>query len=172
MFPNFLKSYVLSNETNPWRWTFKLKIITILRLLHFLFLVELLLFSARAFSILHFFCSLTSHIKTYPSSVETLIKPWKSCNNRLIEIKLSSYSNTSNGNDFIVLFKIRLPRFIKRLFLRSNSNLLDSAAKLSKLSKIIAQLHCKRWSDIAGCLTFFKSFPVRIEAPMCSATLL
>ena len=53
------------NEANPWRWTFKLKMIIILQLIHFLFLVELSLFSTRAFSKLHFF-SLTRHIKVYP----------------------------------------------------------------------------------------------------------
>ena len=79
----------------------------------------------------------------------------------------------TNGKDFIVLllFKIGLSRFIKRLSLRSNLNLLDSAAKMSKLSKFIVQLHCIRWSDIADCLTFFRRFPVRLEIPKCSAAL-
>ena len=67
---------------------------------------------------------------------------------------------------FIVLIKIGLSRFIKRLSLRSNLNLLDSAAKISKLSKFIVQLHCNRWLDIADCLTFFRRFLVRFEIPM------
>ena len=67
---------------------------------------------------------------------------------------------------FIVLLKIGLSRFIKRLSLRSNLNLLDSAAKISKLSKFIVQLHCNRWSDIADCLTFFRRFLIRLEIPM------
>ena len=57
-------------ETNPWRWTFKLKIISP-STNPFLFLVELSLFSTRAFSKLHFFSSLAWHFKTYPSSVST-----------------------------------------------------------------------------------------------------
>ena len=62
--------------------------------------------------------------------------------------------------------------FIKRLFLRSNLNLLDSAAKILKLSKFIMQLHCNSWSDIADCLTFFGHFPVRLEIPMWSPFVL
>ena len=58
------------NETNPWRWTFKLKIISP-STNPFLFLVEFSLFSTRAFSKLHFFSSLTWHFKSYPSSVST-----------------------------------------------------------------------------------------------------
>ena len=56
------------------------------------------------------------------------------------------------------MFKIGLSSFIKRLSLRSNLNLIDSAAKISNLSKFIVQLHCNRWSDIADCLTFFRRF--------------
>ena len=48
-----------------------------------------------------------------------------------------------------------LARFIRRLSLRHNLNLLESATKLSKLSKFIVQLLCNRFSDIADCLTFF-----------------
>ena len=71
----------------------------------------------------------------------------------------------------MVLFKIGLSRFIKKLSLRSNLNLLQSVAKMLKLSKFMAQLHCNKWSDIADCLTFLRHFPVRLEIPMCSATL-
>ena len=62
-------------------------------------------------------------------------------------------------------FKIGLSHFIKRLSLRSNLNLLDSAAKISKLSKFMVQLHSNRWSDIADWLMFFRHFLVRLEIP-------
>ena len=94
----------------------------------------------------------------------------KSDNHVILEMKLSSYSKSSNGNDFIV-FKIGLSRFINKLSLRSNLNLLQSVAKMLKSSKFMAQLHCNRWSDIADCLTFLRRFPVRLEIPMCSAAL-
>ena len=71
---------------------------------------------------------------------------------------MPSYSNTSNGNNFVVLLKIGLSRFIKGLYIRSILNLLDSAAKISKSSKFIVQLHCNRWSDIADCLMFLGVF--------------
>ena len=83
--------------------------------------------------------------------------------------KLSSYSKNSNGNDFIILFKIGLSRFINKLFLKSNFNLLESVAKGLKSSKFMAQLHCNRWSDITDCLTFLKLFPIKSEIPMCLA---
>ena len=47
----------------------------------------------------------------------------------IVEIKLSSQSKSSNGNDFIVLLKISFLRFINRLFLRLNMILLKAAAK-------------------------------------------
>ena len=90
-------------------------------------------------------------------------------NHVILEIKLSFYSKSSNGNDFIVLFEIGLSRLINKLSLRSNLNLLQSVAKMLKSSKFMAQLHCNRWSDIADCLTFLRCFPVRLEIPMCSA---
>ena len=49
--------------------------------------------------------------------------------------------------------------------------ILDSAAKISKSSKFIVQLHCNRRSDIADYLTFFRRFPVRLEIPMYSAAV-
>ena len=55
--------------------------------------------------------------------------------------------------------------------LRSNLNLLDSAAKISKLLKFIVQLQCNRWSDIADYLTVLRRFPVKLEIPICSAAL-
>ena len=88
----------------------------------------------------------------------------KSDNHVILEMKLSSYSKSSNGNDFIV-FKIGFSRFINKLSLRSNLNLLKSVAKMLKSSKFMAQLHCNRWSDIADCLTFLRRFPVRLENP-------
>ena len=48
-----------------------------------------------------------------------------------MEIKLPLQSKSSNRYNFIVLFKIGLSRFIKALFFRSNSNLLESAGKTS-----------------------------------------
>ena len=47
----------------------------------------------------------------------------------ILEIKLSK---SFNGNDFIALFKIGLSSFINKLSLRSNSNLLQSVAKMLK----------------------------------------
>ena len=32
-------------------------------------------------------------------------------------------------------------------------------------------LHCNWWSDIAGCLTFLRYFPVNLEIPLCSVAL-
>ena len=52
---------------------------------------------------------------------------------------------------------------MKRLSLRSNLNLFDSVAEISKSSKFIVQLHCNRWSDIADCITVFRRFPVRLD---------
>ena len=94
----------------------------------------------------------------------------KSGNHVILEIKLSSSSKFSNGNDFIVLFKIGFSRFINKLSLRSNLNLLQSVAKMVKSSKFMAQLHCNRWADITDCLTHFRRFTVRLE--MCSAALI
>ena len=64
--------------------------------------------------------------------------------------KLSSESKSSNGNDFIVLFKVDLLHFI-------NINLLESVAKMLK--------------SIAECFTFLRRFPVRLEIPMRSLAL-
>ena len=51
--------------------------------------------------------------------------------------KLNCHLN-HNGNDFIVLLKIGLSRFINKLTLRRNLNLLQSVAKMLKLSKLMA----------------------------------
>ena len=59
-------------------------------------------------------------------------------NHVIIEIKLSTQSKSPK--DFIVLFNRDLSHFIKGLSLRSNLNLLECAAKTSKLSKFIVQL--------------------------------
>ena len=48
-------------------------------------------------------------------------------------------------------FKIGLSRFINKLSLGSILNLLQSVAKILKSSKVMVQLHCNRWSDIADC---------------------
>ena len=53
--------------------------------------------------------------------------------------KLNCHRN-HNGNDFIVLLKIGLSRFINKLTLRRNLNLLQSVAKMLKLSKLMAKL--------------------------------
>ena len=58
-----------------------------------------------------------------------------------------------------------MSRFINKLSLRSNLNLLQSVAKMLKSSKFMAQLHCNRWSDIADYLTFFKAFSCKIGDP-------
>ena len=69
----------------------------------------------------------------------------------------------------MVLFKIGLSRFIKKLFLKSNLNLQQSVAKILKSSTFMAQLHCNRWSDVADCLTLLRcKFPVRLKIPICS----
>ena len=72
-------------------------------------------------------------------------------------------------NSLIVLFKIGWSRFINKLTLRYNLNLLESAAKIWKLSKFMAQLHCNKWSDIGDCLTLLSLFPLISEIPMCLA---
>ena len=51
---------------------------------------------------------------------------------------------SSNGKEFIVLFKIGLQSFINKLSLRMNLNLLKFTTKLLKSSTFMAQLHCKR----------------------------
>ena len=71
----------------------------------------------------------------------------------------------------MVLFKVGISHFINKFPYRSNLNLLQPVAKMLKSSKFKAQLHSNRWSDIADCLTFLRRFPVRLEIPMCSATL-
>ena len=48
--------------------------------------------------------------------------------------------------------------FINKLSLRSNVNLLESTAEISKASKFITQLHGNGWSDTADCLTFLGVF--------------
>ena len=83
----------------------------------------------------------------------------------ILEIKLSFQSNSSNGNSFIVLFKVGLSHFINKHSLRSNFNLLESIAKILKSSKFTTQLHCNGWLDIADCLTFFKTFSCKIGDP-------
>ena len=80
-----------------------------------------------------------------------------------------------------------MSRFINKLSLRSNLNLLESIAKMLKLSKFMAQLHCNRWPKIVwpfnvfkvfnvfvkyGCLTFLRCFSVRLEISLCSAALI
>ena len=44
----------------------------------------------------------------------------------------------------------------------------ESGAKIPKSSKVIGELHCNRWSDIANSLAFLIHFPVRFEVPMRS----
>ena len=51
-------------------------------------------------------------------------------NHFIAEIKTVTLS--SNKNDFMVLFKIGLSRVINRLYLRSDLNLLEFTAKISK----------------------------------------
>ena len=89
----------------------------------------------------------------------------------ILEIKLSFQSNSSNGNNFIVLFKVGLSHFINKHSFRSNFNLLESIAKILKSSKFTTQLHCNGWLDIADCLTFFKTFSCKIGDPhlFCSS---
>lgn len=63
-------------------------------------------------------------------------KPWQSFDNRNKTVILI--------NDFIVLFKIGLSHFMKRLPFTSNLNILESEAKISRSSKFIVQLQCNR----------------------------
>ena len=89
-------------------------------------------------------------LKTYPSSSVHRMKlplyiKTKSDNHVILQIKLLFQSKSSNGNNFIVLFKIGLPHFINKLSLSSNLNLLQSVAKMLKSSDFMAQLHCNRW---------------------------
>ena len=50
----------------------------------------------------------------------------------------------------------------------SSLKLLVSEAKTSKLSKLMKQSHCKRWSEIADSFIFFTHFSVKLEMPICS----
>ena len=160
---NTRNSYLKLKHPN---WLYK----TILRLSH-LSKAELLLFSTRSFSKLYFLFSLMWHFKhilalpVHPTKLLSYTTK-KPVNQLILEIKLSSKG--FSGNNFIVLFKLVLPCFINQFSLRSSLNLLESVAKMLKSSKFIVQLHCKRWSNIAGCLTFFRCFPVRLDIPMCS----
>ena len=69
----------------------------------------------------------------------------------------------------MVRFKIGLSRFINRLSLMSSLNLLVSKAKTSKLSKLMTQSHCKRWSETADFFIFFTCFSVELEVSVCFA---
>lgn len=68
---------------------------------------------------------------------------------------MSSQSKSPDANDFIVLFKKDWSLFNK-----------------FNLPKLIAKLHCKRWSDIAEPLIFLRRVPIRPEISMSSVTLL
>ena len=63
----------------------------------------------------------------------------------------------------MVRFKIGLSRFIKRLSLMSSLQLLVSEAKTSKLSRLMTQSQCKRWSQTADSFIFFTRFSVKLE---------
>ena len=71
----------------------------------------------------------------------------------------------------MVPFKIGLSRLINRLSLMSSLKLLVSVAKTSKLSKLMTQSHCKRWSETVDSFIFFTRFSVKLEIPICSAAL-
>ena len=71
-------------------------------------------------------------------------------------------------NGLIVLFKIGHV-LLTNSPLDMTLNLLESAAKIWKLSKFMAQLHCNKWSDIGDCLTLLSLFPLISEIPMCLA---
>ena len=71
-------------------------------------------------------------------------------------------------NSLIVLFKIGHV-LLTNSPLDITLNLLESAAKIWKLSKFMAQLHCNKWSDIGDCLTLLSLFPLISEIPMCLA---
>ena len=71
-------------------------------------------------------------------------------------------------NGLIVLFKIGHV-LLTNSPLDITLNLLESAAKIWKLSKFMAQLHCNKWSDIGDCLTLLSLFPLISEIPMCLA---
>ena len=71
----------------------------------------------------------------------------------------------------MVRFKIGLSRFINRLSLMSSLQLLVSEAKTSKLSRLMTQSQCKRWSQTADSFIFFTRFSVKLEIPICSVAL-
>ena len=52
-------------------------------------------------------------------------------------VKICSYSKGSNGSELIALFKTGLSCFINKLSFKGNLKLLESVAKISKLS-----VHC------------------------------
>ena len=80
-------------------------------------------------------------------------------------------SNSFNGNDLMVLFNWSWSRLINKLPLIKTLNLLASEARISKWSKSIEQLHSRRWSDTADCLTLLRRFPVKLDIPVCSAAI-
>ena len=80
-------------------------------------------------------------------------------------------SNSFNENDLMVLFNWGWSRLINKLTLIKTLNLLASEARISKWSKSIEQLHSRRWSDTADCLTLLRRFPVKLDIPVCSAAI-
>ena len=78
---------------------------------------------------------------------------------------MSSQSKSFNGNYFIVLFKTDLSRFINKLSIRSNLTLLESIAKMLKLSKFIGQSLCDRWLGYFRLFNVFKAFFCKIGDP-------
>ena len=71
----------------------------------------------------------------------------------------------------MVLFNWGWSRLINKLSLMKSVNMFASEARISKRLKSIEQLHSRRWSDTADCLTHLRRFLVKLEISMCSAAL-
>ena len=81
------------------------------------------------------------------------------------------WSKCSSRIDLAILFKTGFSNFIKKLSLKSNLNLLELDAKVSKSSKVIGGLHRNRWSHTSNFLVFLKLFPIRFEFRLFSDVL-
>ena len=80
-------------------------------------------------------------------------------------------SNSSSGNDQMVLFDWDWSRFMNKFSLIRSLNLFSSEARKSKWSKYIEQLLSSECPDSADCLTLLKYSSVKLEICMYSVAL-
>ena len=75
-----------------------------------------------------------------------------------------------NGNDSIILFNYGLFVWWITFFQWGVEITLIPEAEISKTSKPVAQLHSRKWLEIAVCWTLLRYFPIELE--ICSAVLI